>query len=101
MRTAVEFLTTCGAIYSKADHGSYALKHSAERWGERNGLEGYVSNGALIAAALHLGFLVRPDDPRSLSMQWLGKVRPNARIGLSRKGLKAVMAEIEQARWVR
>jgi hypothetical protein len=33
--------------------GSYGLKHQAERWGGA-----YVSNGALIAAAIHLGFKV-------------------------------------------
>jgi hypothetical protein len=33
--------------------GSYWLKHQAERWGGD-----YVSNGALIAAAIHLGFKV-------------------------------------------
>lgn len=33
--------------------GSYGLKHQAERWGGD-----YVSNGALIAAAIHLGFKV-------------------------------------------
>jgi hypothetical protein len=31
--------------------GSYGLKHQAERWSGD-----YVSNGALIAAAIHLGF---------------------------------------------
>jgi hypothetical protein len=32
------------------NHSSYGLKHAAERWAGA-----YVSNGALIAAALHLG----------------------------------------------
>jgi hypothetical protein len=35
--------------------GSYFLKHQAERW-----TGDYVSNGALIAAAIHLGFKVEP-----------------------------------------
>jgi len=34
---------------------SYALKHSAERWGERNGFEPYVGNGDFILAALNCG----------------------------------------------
>jgi hypothetical protein len=37
------------------DFDSYRLKHAAEHWAG-----GYVSNGALIAAALHLGFVVEP-----------------------------------------
>jgi hypothetical protein len=38
---------------------SYALKHSAEIWGRRNGMAGYVSQGELIAAALYLGFKIK------------------------------------------
>jgi hypothetical protein len=34
---------------------SYGLKHSAERWGERNGFEPYVGNGDFILAALYCG----------------------------------------------
>ena len=37
--------------------GSYWLKHQAERWSGD-----YVSNGALIAAAIHLGFKVEHID---------------------------------------
>jgi hypothetical protein len=36
-------------------HGSYGLKHAAEAWSGD-----YVSNGALIAAALHLGLRMEP-----------------------------------------
>jgi|GEM_PF-3152854 len=38
------------------DGGSYQLKHVAERWAGD-----YVSNGALILAAIHCGFVVTPD----------------------------------------
>jgi hypothetical protein len=38
---------------SSVNLGSYSLKHQAERWAGD-----YVSNGALIAAAVHLGFKV-------------------------------------------
>jgi hypothetical protein len=43
--------------------GSYGLKHQAERWGGD-----YVSNGALIAAAIQLGFEVKriPGTPNAL-----------------------------------
>jgi len=45
------------------NYGSYGLKHQAERWAR-----GYVSNGALIAAAIHLGFKVKrvPGTPNAL-----------------------------------
>jgi hypothetical protein len=39
---------------------SYSLKHAAERWAAAHGSKGaYVSNGALIAAALARGLTVR------------------------------------------
>jgi hypothetical protein len=34
---------------------SYALKHGAERWGDRVGFEPYVGNGDLILAARYCG----------------------------------------------
>jgi len=37
---------------------SYTLKHQAERWGRRNGYFGYVSNGAVIVAAILCGFTI-------------------------------------------
>lgn len=37
-------------------HSSYTHKHLAENWGAKNNMSWYVSNGMLIAAALHLGF---------------------------------------------
>lgn len=40
--------------------GSYGLKHVVERW---SGI--YVSNGAFILAAHHLGYRISPDDPQS------------------------------------
>ena len=42
--------------------GSYALKHEAERWGQRNGYSGYVSNGAAIVAAILCGFTIRREE---------------------------------------
>src|SRR5207248_8631498 len=41
---------------------SYSLKHAAENWGREVGLRAYVSNGALILAALTLGLVVRPSN---------------------------------------
>lgn len=37
-------------------YGSYTLKHAAERFGKVEGLESYVSNGALIVAAILRGY---------------------------------------------
>jgi hypothetical protein len=54
--------------------GSYGLKHSAERWGRANRMEPYVTNGALIAAAVALGFVVKRQD---------GRNNPNADIGVN------------------
>ncbi len=39
--------------------GSGTLKHHAEDWGRENGLCGYVSRGALIAAAQALGYSIK------------------------------------------
>jgi hypothetical protein len=55
VETAIAFLRRCRPT-AKAILGSYGLKHSAERWGRRNGLSPYVSNGSLICAAIFLGF---------------------------------------------
>jgi len=41
---------------------SYHLKHCAERWGKRHGMEPYVSNGALIEAAIRLGLVIKPNN---------------------------------------
>jgi hypothetical protein len=43
------------------DFDSYGLKHCAETWGGA-----YVGNGALIAAALHLGFIVEATGRNAL-----------------------------------
>ncbi len=37
-------------------YNSYRLKHLVERWGDKNGLEPYVSNGALILAMQQSGY---------------------------------------------
>jgi hypothetical protein len=61
---------------------SYFLKHEAERWGAKVGLCSYVSNGALILAAMELGLVVRPYD--------LGWVNPNAGIGISKRDFRRI-----------
>ena len=78
--TCVEFLKKCEKTRT-ANIGSYWLKHRAEDWGASVGLCYYVPNGALIAAAIALGFVVRPMRPPS----------PNAYIGISKKSLRPLM----------
>jgi hypothetical protein len=53
------------------------LKHRAENWGNQHGMESYVSNGALIEAAIRLGLTIKP-------------VNINANIGVSVKDVKAL-----------
>lgn len=56
VETARAFLSGCVPVKTRpaASH-SYGLKHAAERWGKS-----YVSNGALIQAAIDLGLRVEP-----------------------------------------
>ncbi|WP_152033411.1 hypothetical protein [Bradyrhizobium sp. DOA9] len=61
----------------KGTASSYWLKHEAENWGRKNGMSGYVSNGAMLIAALLLGFTVLPHRSPS----------PNAQIGLSKRDI--------------
>jgi hypothetical protein len=53
--TAIAYLRRCTAT-KKATLNSYWLKHRAEDWGKAQGFSSYVSNGALIAAAVYLEF---------------------------------------------
>lgn len=52
--TSLAFIDVCQRIElaKMPNINSYALKHIVERWGAANGLEPYVSNGALITAAI-------------------------------------------------
>jgi len=61
LATAAAFLRllTPTATASYKSPGSYGLKHDAERWGRSHGMAPYVSNGALIAAAVALGLPIR------------------------------------------
>jgi hypothetical protein len=64
--TALTFLRL-GVRTKRTIQCSYALKHQAEDWGALNGLSSYVSNGALICAAIYLGLSVvpRPENPNA------------------------------------
>lgn len=60
---------------------SYSYKHSVERWFRgRPGPYVYVANGSFIAAALGLGFPLKPSSPSS----------PNAYFQFSRRGVRTL-----------
>lgn len=61
--------------------GSYGLKHDAERYAGN-----YISNGALIAAAVELGFRVSPIAES-----------PNAYLGYTTKSWKAIVGDTARA----
>ena len=70
---------------------SYRLKHCAEDWGKHHEMSGYVSNGALIVAALALDLAVEPCGP-----PWAGS--PNCMIGVSEKSVRRMIAANDFAR---
>jgi hypothetical protein len=82
--TAFAFLAQC-AKSKNLEGGSYGLKHAAETWGGFNAFSGYISNGALIAAAICLGFMVK----------WhaLGL---NAGINVSTKSVRALIDKVRE-----
>lgn len=60
---------------------SGSLKHLAEEWGRRHGLCGYISPGALTAAAVALGLAIKTYG------SWFA-MNPHVAIGVSRKDLR-------------
>lgn len=62
------------------ERGSYGFKHDVERWVGRTRKEQYISNGALIAAALGLGFKYK-------QVEWGS---PNVYLNLSKRQLRIV-----------
>jgi hypothetical protein len=82
--TAAAFLATLEPIKT-ARVSSYHLKHVAEKWGRENGMEPYVTNGALIVAAAALGFAIEP--PRHGG--------PNVGVGVSQRSLQKTIATME------
>jgi len=73
VETALAFLEHCRKA-PRARVSSYTLKHTVERWGSSVGASAYVTNGAMVAAAIYAGFVVRPVG---------GEGNPNARIGIN------------------
>lgn len=83
MGTAMAFLRVVGSV-KVPNFSSYYLKHAAETWGKKNGLSAYVSNGALIAAAVALDYPIR------LSIDG----GPNGYIGVMKAKLSALERRI-------
>jgi len=70
-------------------HDSYGHKHRVERWqGAFRAVESHVSNGMMIAAAIHKGLEVRPTHPGS----------PNCHMNLSARSIAALDKEVEAIR---
>jgi hypothetical protein len=81
--TATEFLSMLAATETgRVD--SYRLKHVAEDWGRHHEMCEYVSNGALIVAALALELAVTPCGP-----SW--STSPNCMIGVSEKSVRRMI----------
>jgi hypothetical protein len=79
VETAVAYLSQLQPT-KQPTTSSYYLKHRAEKWGRRHGHSSYVSNGALIAAAIRLEL---PIEPTGI----------NANIGVSKRDVKALCKE--------
>lgn len=58
VRKAVDYIEAEGL----GKVGSYDLKHRVERWLADKGRPGYISNGAVIVAALVLGYGITRDE---------------------------------------
>jgi hypothetical protein len=69
--------------------GSGTLKHHAEAWAKRHGLCGYISRGALTAAAVTLGLAVKAYGP-------LFVFNPAVGIGVSLKDLRRINIAMSQ-----
>jgi esterase/lipase superfamily enzyme len=82
VETAAAYLSLVGST-GRSTLSSYYLKHCAERLGRHHGMEPYVSNGALIEAAIRLGLTIKPG--RSI----------NASIGVSLRNVELLEKQEE------
>jgi hypothetical protein len=77
--TALAFLQQCNKTKTP-NLSSYGLKHAAERWGRRHGMEPYITNGELIVAAIYLDFKIKP-YPNSPNVAIAVSVKDVQRLG--------------------
>jgi hypothetical protein len=82
IETAVAFLSMLTPTKTPRI-GSGNLKRDAENWGRRHGLANYISRGALTAAAVALGLVVKSYGP------WFA-MNPHVAIGVSLKDLRRI-----------
>ena len=94
--TATAFLQQCVLTVTPREN-SYHLKHVAEGWGRRHGYMPYVSNGALIVAALAGGVVVKPFDREAADINArVGSYSPNAAVGVSKRSVDRISKENNQ-----
>jgi hypothetical protein len=79
VETAIAYLSRLTPT-KKPTCSSYFLKHRAEKWGKQHSMQRYVSNGALIEAAIRLGLSIKP-------------IRINADIGVSIRDVRTLAKE--------
>lgn len=77
---AKKYIEECGIIKTLS-LGSYSLKHQAEKWAKF-----YISNGAMLAAAIALDVPMRQEHPSS----------PNALLAVSKAGVKKINLTLEE-----
>jgi hypothetical protein len=85
VEVAIEFLSMLTPTKT-VRISSGTLKHFAETWAKRHGLCSYISRGALTAAAVTVGLVVKSYGP-------LFAFNPAVGIGVSMKDLKRLFAE--------
>jgi hypothetical protein len=76
---------------------SYGLKHLAEDWGRAAGLEPYVANGELIAAALYLGFTVTLDPGTPNAFIGVRTAVDHGGLALAARSRETAAQEVESA----
>lgn len=83
IKTCAAFFARVGKVKSP-NFSSYHLKHVAETFGKINGGSPYVSNGALIATAIALGYVVELSRHGG----------PNCAIGVSARDLAKIKRDL-------
>lgn len=61
---------------------SYGLKHRVERWTHHIGMDTYVPQGALVTAALGMGFAYKQRPPYASQRVMLGVGRKHGMMGI-------------------
>lgn len=78
---SVAFLITCDRTRA-AGCDSYGLKHRVERWTHHIGMDTYVPQGALVTAAIGMGFAYKQRPPYASQRVMLGVGRKHGMMGI-------------------